>query len=1043
MNQSPEEFLLQWNTGSLVSHWGEFKNYILNKNPLVAAIQETRFLDSDDVNYNFKIRNYSLYASNINLTPRRGGSALYISNKLLHHEIKLQTPLNVVGVKIKIAQIDLSVLSVYLSPNHPIPPNQIHDLFSQISQPCIIMGDFNAHHVTWGCATTNQRGTQLFNVINALDLMPINNRVPTHRHIHNSEVTHSVIDLAITDTNTATLFTQHVGADTFFSDHYPIHYTLNVPSGQTNFNFLPRWNFKKADWASFQKHIDESLIDPPADINSFLNVILAAAHQYIPHTGPPKPNKNAPFWNEKCQRAVAIRKRALRIFERCICDAHAQAARQARDEADEIIKTEKIKSWQTFSSNFNRFTPLSKIWSLIKCFSNRSAPTYKIPHLNINNTHYLIPSDVATQFALHYADISSSQQYTPELTNTLDHTLTTLSFQSDNTEPYNATFTLSELTYAISRCGNTSVGPDQIAYPFFKNLTETGLNTLLDTLNSLWENNTYPTSWSSSTLIPILKPKKPSYDPASYRPISLTSCASKLFERMVNGRIRVYLEENKILSEFQNGFRPNRSTADSIVHFIDDIQQSFINKSHTYAIFIDFKNAFDKVNKAALQIKLHKVGLRGKLVSYIQNFLKDRTFNVRLGNTYSSSYTLDHGLPQGSVLSPTLFLIMINDLFESFHPRFKHSMYADDVAIWYTHSNSTVAYSNMQIALKDIQTWCEKWGLTLSPTKTVAMYFPPKGSRNRESPPKFRMNNLELQYVTHFKYLGVVIDNKLNFNEHFKHITQKCARRINIIKCIAGKDWGADRSTLLQLYISLIRPILDYNAFLFDDIATQKIDSLQIIQNDALRIVTGAFRTTNTYNLHIDTNLPLLRQRRKLQLLRFFGRMSSFPDSHSYKILTNPGGNTANKFPRIFERVEKACRLFQISRPSILPAPPISSFYLQEIDNIVFLLDEPKKQFTALEIQQTFLEFKEKHTDYIFYYTDGSVADGKSAAAVVSNIYKKQNRVNDDHSIFSAELIAIHGALRHIMKTDNKKLVICSDSASALKAIQTKKKRKT
>ena len=378
------------------------------------------------------------------------------------------------------------------------------------------MGDFNAHHMTWGCQSNNTRGTQLLKIMNDHNLVHISSMIPTYFTTRRGQPIQSVIDLALTTPRIATLFTQYVADDSLFSDHYPIHYQLESPSGQTNFNFLPRWNFSKADWSSFQQHINASLSTPPEDINSFLNTILASAHENIPHTRPPGPgHRNTPWWKPECQRAVALRRRAQRALKRCLCREHEEEARRARSEAREIILKAKIDSWQTFSNNFNRFTPLSKIWSMIKCFSNKPGNMYKIPHLFINNTHHLIPIDVATQFAKHYATISSAEQYCNRLTTSFKNQLHSLGFESDNTEPYNLLFTQHELTYAIQKCGNTSVGPDQIAYPLFKNLPETGLTTLLQTLNQLWENNSFPSSWRSSTLIPILKPRKPRHDPST------------------------------------------------------------------------------------------------------------------------------------------------------------------------------------------------------------------------------------------------------------------------------------------------------------------------------------------------------------------------------------------------------------------------------------------------------------------------------------------------------------------------------------------------
>ena len=1035
MNQS-SEFLLQWNTRSLlpVPHWGEFKNYMLNKKPLVAAIQETHFIDSDAINYNYNIKGYSLYTDNVNETPRRGGSALYISNKLLHHQIPLRTTLNAVGAKIKIAQLDLTVVSLYLSPTTPVPP--VSQLLSQLPTPFLVLGDFNAHHRTWGCHNTYTRGTQLLNILDDLDLTHLSTLTPTHITTQNGEVTHSVIDLAITDPRTATLYTQQVADDPLFSDHYPIHYNLEVPSGQTNFNFLPRWNFKKADWTAYQNHINFSLDIPPPDINSFLNIILAAAHQTIPHTHPPRENRNAPWWNTECQRAVALRRRALKKFKRCICRVHDEEARTASSEASEIIQKAKIEGWQSFSNGFNRFTSLSKIWTMIKCFSNKRTPLYKIPHLQINDHDYLLPNEVASQFAQHYAHISSAQQYTQAQTTALDTTLATLSFHSDNTEQYNAPFTHSELTHAIHKCGNTSVGPDQVAYPFFKNLPESGLNALLDTLNHLWDNNSYPTDWRSSTLIPILKPRKPPSDPASYRPISLTSCASKLMERIINGRIRVHLESNNLLSSNQNGFRPGRSTANGLVHLIDSIQKGFHTNSHTMAVFLDLKNAFDKVNKSALLIKIHRIGIRGRTAYFIKEFLKDRTFRVRCGNTYSDIHNQDHGLPQGSVISPTLFLIMINDIFDQITTDVQFSLYADDVAFWVTRYDAHIAHQIIQETLNQINNWCREWGLTPSPTKSASIIFTPPRTQYL-TPPRLTLNNQVIAYEKHYKYLGITLDCNLSFTKHFNDIKQRCARRINILKCISGKDWGSDRATLLRLYTSLIRPILDYNAFLFDDIASEKIDSLQIIQNSALRIVTGALRTSPIFNLHIDTNIPLLDRRRKYQLLRFYARAMTRPNEPLAQILDNPPRNhiltdIQRKYPIIAQRIQKMKVHFQVENFKVLPIPPL--LYSTPNINIEYLQDG-KHNITRFETLSRFYEYKTNHKDFTFLYTDGSRADGRTGVGFFAPSYHLSKRISDIHSVYTAELLAILYATKYIKTKRLKQIVICSDSKSSLTAI--------
>ena len=386
------EFVLQWNTRSLISHWGQFKQYILNNNPLAAAIQETHFIDTDFINYTLRIPGYSLYTHNVNGTPRRGGSALLISNNLLHHQIDLQSPLDAVGVNIKIAQLELTLISIYLSPSVALNTNFLSQLFSNINTPCLIMGDFNSHHQTWGCTNNSTRGQIVLDLLEQHNLVFLNNLTPTHMYHHGGQVTYSAIDLALTSPRTAPLFTFTVQSDPLFSDHFPIHIELEVPSGQTNFYSLPRWNLRKADWSTFQNYIDEKLpANSQPDINTFLNTILESAHQHIPHTQHRPGRRSAPWWNTDCQKAVALRKRALRQFQKCICEFHEYEVRRARFLATQTITEAKKESWKEFSSQFNRFTSISKIWTLIKSFSNKRPPLYKIPHLRIDNISYLIP----------------------------------------------------------------------------------------------------------------------------------------------------------------------------------------------------------------------------------------------------------------------------------------------------------------------------------------------------------------------------------------------------------------------------------------------------------------------------------------------------------------------------------------------------------------------------------------------------------------------------------------------------------------------------
>ena len=144
---------------------------------------------------------------------------------------------------------------------------------------------------------------------------------------------------------------------------------------------------------------------------------------------------------------------------------------------------------------------------------------------------------------------------------------------------------MTELTGAISKLGHTSVGPDGIHYDFFRHMSSSSLDNLLACFNNAWENGEFPDEWLQAYVVPILKTGKPRHLPTSYRPISLTSCASKLFEKLVNVRLRYFLEANSILDPFQSGFRRGRSTAENVLRLTDSIHWGFERKESTVAVF--------------------------------------------------------------------------------------------------------------------------------------------------------------------------------------------------------------------------------------------------------------------------------------------------------------------------------------------------------------------------------------------------------------------------------------------------------------------------
>ena len=214
---------------------------------------------------------------------------------------------------------------------------------------------------------------------------------------------------------------------------------------------------------------------------------------------------------------------------------------------------------------------------------------------------------------------------------------------------------------------------------------------VLNFINLTWKQGQFPSSWKIATIVPVVKKNKPPAELSSYRPISLTSCLGKVVERMINQRLYWWLEASKLLNVHQAGFRSGHRTEDQLFTLTQKVIDGFHEKKSTTAVFVDLKQAYDHVWRKGLLFKMQRMGIHGHLYNWIKNFLSDRTVQTKVSNAYSSKQTLEEGLPQGSSLSCTLFLIFINDLPDEL--KSEKTLYADDLTLWHTDTQvGTSAY---------------------------------------------------------------------------------------------------------------------------------------------------------------------------------------------------------------------------------------------------------------------------------------------------------------------------------------------------------------
>ena len=320
-----------------------------------------------------------------------------------------------------------------------------------------------------------------------------------------------------------------------------------------------------------------------------------------------------------------------------------------------------------------------------------------------------------------------------------------------------------------------------------------------------------PTAWKLATLHMLLKPDKLPSLTKSYRPISLISSIMKLFERVIEQRLRSHLEHIGFINKHQSGFRKAKSTDDHLFRLSQSIMESFNREEHVVAAFLDVQKAFDNVWHNVLRFQIFQLDLPTKMTRWLSDFLVGRLIQVNVNSFFSSQINPKAGVPQGSVLSPLLFLIYVNDLPTLHHKQNSLSQFADDTAQWAFSRNVRIAAKLLQQNLLTLAMWCAKWRIKLNPVKTKVIIFS-RSALARKTELNLKLYGETLKIYPQVKFLGITFDSQLNFKKHFEDILDRCNTRYHCLRLLVNKIWGASPATLIQIYKQCVRPIFEYGS---------------------------------------------------------------------------------------------------------------------------------------------------------------------------------------------------------------------------------------
>ena len=690
--------------------------------PLLVAAQEIKL--KTDTNFNPHISNYSYIDQRLETDGNAaGGVGFYIHSDVVYHRIKLNTQFQAIAIHAYLHK-RITICNIYINPQQTFTQRDLEQLVEQLPKPYILTGDFNSHNTLWydNWTEPDANGRTVENFVLENDLNILDEDEHTYEQFRaDGTLYRAHIDLTLITPDLQPDLDWTTLDDNGNSDHLPIQITINK---SYDFDTFTRWNFKKADW---DKYRQLAIFDKPIQDFSTINELADYIVQTINYAGEEaigkikieKGKTPKPWWNSACKQATKNKKKAYRKFKTTPNTENHIAYKKANAIAVRTIRQSKKESWEKFLASINSYTSAKDVWGKINALKgknkNKSVSSIKTADNKIIDQK----GEIATELGKHFQNISNGQNSSEAFKNFRENNENNIDFDTDAPRVYNLAIKLTELKNILKTSKDTSPGLDGIPYIMIRQLPEESLKFLLDFYNRIFINHDFPEQWKAAVIIPILKPGKDATKTSSYRPIALISCLSKILEKILNKRLMWYLEKHNLIDKSQCGFRQGRSTTDHTTRLTSDIQEALVNNEYHISIFLDLEKAYDSVWKQVILNQLLKLDIKGHLAFYIKNFLENRSIKVKVGNFLSDNFVLDLGVPQGSSLSVTLFLIAVNTILNFLPQNIQKSLFVDDCRISFRETSiGTTTIKRIQSILNNLEQWASQTGFKFAEGKS-------------------------------------------------------------------------------------------------------------------------------------------------------------------------------------------------------------------------------------------------------------------------------------------------------------------------------------
>lgn len=429
---------------------------------------------------------------------------------------------------------------------------------------------------------------------------------------------------------------------------------------------------------------------------------------------------------------------------------------------------------------------------------------------------------------------------------------------------------------------------------------------LSEVINTSFAEGIFPEQLKVAKVIPIYKGGSKT-DVSNYRPISLLSAFSKIFEKLMHSRVYNFLDKNQSLYDMQFGFRPGRSCEHALLVAQNGILSALNKKQSALLLLLDYSKAFDLVSHEILLDKLWHYGIRGIAHSWFRSYLSNRTQFVSIDDHNSSIKCIKYGVPQGSVLGPLLFILFINDL-PNISEKVRFILYADDANIIITAETEAEIISIFEQFSGDLLKWVNINGLFLNIKKTNYMIFTRKRNSILENyEPHVGQAKIERKSVARF--LGVLIDENLSWNHHIAAVKAKMCRYVGTLHKL--KKILPLKARLLT-FNSLVQSHLNYCSLVWGSTNRNKIEQLFTTQKKAIRAIMPGYinyfyndgnTPTHTKEFFIEHDILTVHNLILKNMLIFMNKVKNFPHLLPKSVLNtiasdspNPGYNSQEAY---------------------------------------------------------------------------------------------------------------------------------------------------